>query len=65
VVVEGFGARIETDELCRECVGEVDEAGILLRGRGFADEKEDNGYERDDLEDQNEGWHFDFPSPSG
>jgi hypothetical protein len=63
VVVEGLRAGIETDELRWQCVDELDEAGILLRGRGFAHEKEDNGDEGDDLEDQDEGWHFDFPSP--
>jgi hypothetical protein len=63
VVVERLGAGIETGELRGEGVGELDEAGILLGSRGFAHEKEDDGDEGDDLEDQDEGWHFDFPSP--
>ena len=45
MVVERLGAGIETDNLRGECVGELNKAGILLRGRGFAHEKEDNGDE--------------------
>jgi hypothetical protein len=55
MVVERLGAGVETDELCGECVGELDKAGILLGGRGFAHEKEDEGDEYDDLQDQDEG----------
>jgi hypothetical protein len=43
MVIERLAAGIETDELRWQCVGELEEAGILLRGRGFAHEKEDNG----------------------
>jgi hypothetical protein len=63
MVVERLGAGIETGELRGECVGELDKAGILLGGRGFAHEKEDDGGEDGDLEDKDEGWHFGFPSP--
>ena len=63
MVVERLGAGIETGELRGQRVGELDKARILLGGRRFAHEKEDNCDEDDDLEHKNEDWHFDFPSP--
>ena len=36
---------------------------VGLRSRGLADEKEGDGDEDDDLEDQDGGQHFGFPSP--
>jgi hypothetical protein len=45
MMVERLGTGVETGELRGECVGELGKAGILLRGRGFAHEKEDDGGE--------------------
>jgi hypothetical protein len=45
MMVERLGAGVEMGELRGEGVGELDEAGILLGGRGFAHEKEDDGDE--------------------
>jgi hypothetical protein len=63
MVVKRLGAGIETGELRGQRVGELDKARILLGSQGFAYKKEDNGDEDDDLEDKDEDWHFDFPSP--
>ena len=59
VVVEGLVAGVEAGEL----IGNLGEAGVLRGGRLPAEKQEDYGEEGDDLEDEERGRHFVFPSP--
>lgn len=61
VLLSGLIAGVETGEL----VGKLGEARILFCLRLFADEKEDDGENGDDLDSENDSQHFGFPSPLG